>query len=281
MKVNIKNQHDLCGIYQITNKLNGKKYIGQSKHIQQRFNEHILDSFNPNKKSYNFPIHSAIRKYGLENFTFEVIEECSVELLNEREQYYIQQFNTLNNGYNCTPGGEINPQSDEKIKQKACHNRNENNQKKYGVISTLSLPEVQEKIQSTRKEKYGLSNPNRDITPWTKAKETNLKKYGAPLACCTPENLEKSYWSRVKNGFSFTYRNIETGFVFTSKEASEWLHLSSFRSCISKYFTGQIKSVGKIPVDPRISNNLYGKKAHWEKISYEEYEEIKRWMDSL
>lgn len=50
MKVNIKNQHDLCGIYQITNKLNSKKYIGQSKHIQQRFNEHILDSFNPNKK---------------------------------------------------------------------------------------------------------------------------------------------------------------------------------------------------------------------------------------
>lgn len=50
-------------------------------------------------------IYRAIRKYGLENFTFEVLEECPSELLNEREIYWINYFDSYYNGYNCTLGG--------------------------------------------------------------------------------------------------------------------------------------------------------------------------------
>ena len=82
------------GIYKIQNQINGKIYIGQSIHIEQRWKEHC-----------QAPIHSliaqAIHKYGKENFTFEIIEECSVDDLDKLEEQYIRQYNSLApNGYN-------------------------------------------------------------------------------------------------------------------------------------------------------------------------------------
>ena len=89
----------MTGIYKITNKINGKVYIGQSVNIQRRWRNHksaINDSF---------PIHKAFKKYGLENFDFEVLEECCIEDLSKREQYYILYFNSLvPNGYNIVFG---------------------------------------------------------------------------------------------------------------------------------------------------------------------------------
>lgn len=66
----------MIGIYKITNKINGKIYIGQSINIERRWKEHIFD----NRK--NSLIHLAIIKYGKENFSFEVIEECNQKELN-------------------------------------------------------------------------------------------------------------------------------------------------------------------------------------------------------
>ena len=50
-----------------------------------------------------------MRKYGIENFTFSVIEECSQEQLNEREIYWIEYYDTYKNGYNSTLGGYNTP----------------------------------------------------------------------------------------------------------------------------------------------------------------------------
>ena len=77
----------MMGIYKITNLINKKCYIGQSVHIERRFREHC----NSNTNSY---IHRAIQKYGKENFTFEVIEECSLNQLDEREKYWILFYNS-------------------------------------------------------------------------------------------------------------------------------------------------------------------------------------------
>lgn len=90
-------QELMIGIYKITNKLNGKAYIGQSVNIERRFKEHCSKT--------GLVIEAAIAKYGTDNFTFEVLEECPKELLNEREVYYIELFDTYNNGYNCHIGG--------------------------------------------------------------------------------------------------------------------------------------------------------------------------------
>ena len=66
------------GIYKITNKENGKSYIGQSIHIERRWEEHCL----PSSTSL---ISKAIQKYGKTNFIFEIIEECQIDDLNVLE----------------------------------------------------------------------------------------------------------------------------------------------------------------------------------------------------
>jgi len=94
-----------CGIYKFTNKINGKIYIGQSIDITARKRSHINDAYCKGKDS-NCPFHQAIIKYGENGFNFEIIEECPKELLNEREKYWIQYYNSYHNGYNASPGGD-------------------------------------------------------------------------------------------------------------------------------------------------------------------------------
>jgi group I intron endonuclease len=89
------------GIYKITNNKNDKCYIGQSKDVEKRWKQHCWDS----AKDSKMPIHNAIRKYGLDVFSFELIEECSAEVRDEKEIYYIDFFNSYKDGYNATIGG--------------------------------------------------------------------------------------------------------------------------------------------------------------------------------
>lgn len=96
----------ICGIYKITNLVNGKCYIGQAKDCYDRFSEHRSASRCPKDKAYNFNIHKAMRKYGINNFSFEIIEKCSKEELNEKEQYWVSYFDSYRNGYNSTIGGQ-------------------------------------------------------------------------------------------------------------------------------------------------------------------------------
>lgn len=95
----------ICGIYKITNKLNGKCYIGQSNDIHRRWKQELA----PNAK-LNPHLARAFEKYGIDNFEFEIIEECKREDLNEREQFYIEIYNSINPalGYNKTLGGDGN-----------------------------------------------------------------------------------------------------------------------------------------------------------------------------
>lgn len=89
-------------IYKITNLLNGKIYIGQSIHPNRRWIEHKQCAMNGID---DYPIHLAIRKYGKDNFSFEVLEE--VENYDEEEQRLIKEYNSLvPNGYNICLGGE-------------------------------------------------------------------------------------------------------------------------------------------------------------------------------
>ena len=91
----------MIGIYKITNKTSGKSYIGQSNDILRRFGEHKTRG-----ESSRIPLDVAIQKYGAEAFDYEVLEICPIELLNEREVYWINFYDTKNQGYNCSNGGE-------------------------------------------------------------------------------------------------------------------------------------------------------------------------------
>ena len=65
----------MIGIYKFTNKINNKTYIGQSKSIETRYKRHLYDANKGSKTIF----HRALIKYGIENFTFEIIEECNKE----------------------------------------------------------------------------------------------------------------------------------------------------------------------------------------------------------
>lgn len=92
-------------IYKITNQINGKAYIGKTLlTIEQRWKQHISDSFK--KRCEKRPLYDAINKYGVENFTIEIIENCSPECINDRERYWIEHFKTFKYGYNATKGGD-------------------------------------------------------------------------------------------------------------------------------------------------------------------------------
>lgn len=94
-------------IYKITNNINDKVYIGQTiGPIQNRWRQHQLSASTENKKKImDGKLQRAFRKYGIEHFQIEQVEECANELLNERECYWIEHYNSLRKGYNSTIGG--------------------------------------------------------------------------------------------------------------------------------------------------------------------------------
>lgn len=96
-------------IYCFTNNINHKKYIGQTINPAQRYSAHKSNYANKNHKEYNSLLHQAFRKYGFENFTYEILVKDidDIDLLNQLEIYYIKQLNTqIPNGYNIEPGGK-------------------------------------------------------------------------------------------------------------------------------------------------------------------------------
>lgn len=93
-------------IYMITNDINNKKYIGQTiNNVQARFTQHKIDARNDSQLHF----HRAIRKYGESHFQISIIEECENDILNDREKYWINYYDSYNKGYNSTLGGDGHP----------------------------------------------------------------------------------------------------------------------------------------------------------------------------
>lgn len=97
----------MIGIYKFTNKINFKSYIGQSIDIEKRRKTHIQRAFcdTESNKEYNKTFYCAIRKYGIENFTFEILKICPQDELNDWEKYFIKLYDSYKHGYNEDEGG--------------------------------------------------------------------------------------------------------------------------------------------------------------------------------
>lgn len=101
-KEDLDGEKDKMGIiYKIVNKINGRIYIGQTKQLlKDRFNSHCHSS-----KNGKSPLYQSFRKYGINNFDIFEIEKCDNNLLNEKEEFYIREYNTLiPRGYNILKG---------------------------------------------------------------------------------------------------------------------------------------------------------------------------------
>ena len=94
----------ICGIYRIENLVNHKSYVGQAIDIYERWSEH--------KCALNGGYHNnqhllrSWRKYGIDSFEFTILEKCNRDVLNEREKYWVEYYDTYYNGYNQTKGGD-------------------------------------------------------------------------------------------------------------------------------------------------------------------------------
>lgn len=142
------------GIYKITDLRNNKIYIGQAVNLANRKWRHWCflhpDRYSINSLSteFNMAIHCAMMESGNDNdFSFEVLEYCNRDLLNEKEQYYIKLYNSLMpNGYNQTSGGNCYPH----LKGEQCVNhkitQNEADQIKYYLKQGWSAKQIQEII---------------------------------------------------------------------------------------------------------------------------------------
>ena len=103
---NTKRKVNSSGIYCIHNIKNNKRYIGQSRHMRDRISQH-KSKLNNNHHN-NKHLQRAWNKYGEESFKFEIICECPTELLDENEIYFIDFYDSYNNGYNNDRGGSTN-----------------------------------------------------------------------------------------------------------------------------------------------------------------------------
>ena len=90
---------EFCGIYRITNLKTNESYIGKSTNIKNRFKQHIRTAIGLDGVART-KIHGAMKEYGIDNFSFEVLEKCTKETYSEREKYWINFYETNVYGYN-------------------------------------------------------------------------------------------------------------------------------------------------------------------------------------
>lgn len=93
----------VCGIYKITNTETQQCYIGQSVNVSDRWKQHIKCGLGIEASATN-KLYQAMQKYGVWNFTFELLEECPRKDLNEKEKFWIQMFQSDKYSYNATQG---------------------------------------------------------------------------------------------------------------------------------------------------------------------------------
>ena len=188
-------------IYKITNTINGKYYIGQTiQNVKERFYQHCATKCS--KAVSNMAIHRAIKKYGKSNFTVEVIEEIDSTNLNDRERYWIKYYNSYNNGYNSTKGGQdgCKPLKDLDVESIIKEYNTGKSLRTLGTIFKVDKQTIKDllirhnvELRTTRT--YKLSQKDRDKV---------LEDFASGLSrkeIMIKWNISKSYLSQLINGY--------------------------------------------------------------------------------
>lgn len=161
----------MIGIYVITSLKNSKVYIGQSMHIEKRWAEHkkALET----NSHYNSHLQRAWNKYGEQSFMFSVLEECSVDQLNEREQYWIDYYGGINSNknYNFREGGSRGSFSDDVIRVMS-----ENTKRLRQDADWVARNSQAIKDSWTPKRRQQMSIAKKG-TKWTEKQRENRKKF--------------------------------------------------------------------------------------------------------
>ena len=102
---NILGTDTVCGIYKITNQQTDECYIGQSVSVEKRWLDHAKCGLGIDAPASN-KLYAAMQQYGIWNFSWELLEECPREQLDEKEKYYIDLYDSYNYGFNSNTGNK-------------------------------------------------------------------------------------------------------------------------------------------------------------------------------
>lgn len=218
----------MIGIYKITNKINGKFYIGQSVDIKRRFMEHKT----PHGRMTSIKL--AIKKYGKENFLFEVIEECGVEELDAREVYWIAKLKPQYNRNEGGSGSRGHHVSEELRQQLSENSRRYWDQlpdaEKREICQRLSGPQKGHIVSEETREKLRAANTGK-----VQSAETVDKRRA------TIRSKKAAGYVQTNAGHKKKVRCVETNQIFDSvKDAGKCFSVSP--SCITGVLKGRYKS---------------------------------------
>ena len=237
-------------IYKITNDIDKKIYIGQTRNnIKYRWENHQWKGKNIGKPDTDYPLYRAMNKYGLEHFSIEIVEQIEDEKLDEREIYWIKTLDCIApKGYNCSTGGAGVSKYDkdliiETFKKNNCHLTNTVNELGCSFPTVIKIIEG-EGLESLGRYTavYQISLEDGHIIQMYKssieaATEHNIAHNTLWCALNGERKTAAGYaWCRVDeyDNFNLTdhidnkYRKVfcqETNLQFnTIKDASDWVY---------------------------------------------------------
>lgn len=205
-------------IYKITNLVNGKAYVGQTvRKLWERLKEH--------RKSKS-AIGNALRKYGKESFSIEILAEClTIDEMNNKEIHFIKTLNTMKpNGYNLAAGG-LNSLASDEAKEKMSTSKKGS---KHPLFGTHRSQETKNAIAKSRiglvvseetKAKISASNSGKRKT------EEHSQKISESLK---GKSKSKDHLNKISKALGIKVKCNETGQVFDSiKDAATWLNVNA------------------------------------------------------
>ena len=209
-------------IYKITNKENGLIYVGCTiNSLEKRFYEHLYRCF---KTDYKSKLYNSIKKYGVENFQIELIEECDLNVIYETEKKHIKELDTYINGLNSTFGGEgtLGYIHSSEIRKKISINTKNGNSHKGKTYEELYGDRAEEE-RNKRKDgaKWDNISEEKRIERVTNIRNATRKnsKYG--------EDLIKEIKEKLKDGIKIKelskgYPQMSYSYLYSIRNGSRW-----------------------------------------------------------
>lgn len=246
-----------CGIYRFYNTINGKSYIGKSNNLTHRISEHLRRLRHGNDGCVI--LNRAWQKYGEENFAYEIVCYCDEDELNEKEVEYIAKYNSFEDGYNCTKGGD-------------------------GITGFHHTDDTKEIIRQTSTGRLHTEESKKKMSEYWKGRVFSEEHKAKMSAAWTPERKEIFIKSRSgennpnygRTGINWPTSKaitcINTGDVFPSgREAAKWAGCRP--PAISRCRGGYQPYAGNHPIT--------GEKLSWRDATDDEIYELMKQKDEV
>lgn len=234
-------------IYKITNKINGKCYIGQTRDFKNRIRKHIKDS-KWDKKSH-YPLYRAINKYGWDNFDIDIIDDCfDLDDMNKKEEFWIKKYNSTISkyGYNVQAGGSnISSERLSKVLSKAKSNGTAHDMRVINLTDNIIYRSGHECI---RQEYPNMKSKNCAIHKVCDPKSRYYKYKGKEYRYLDNDgNIIEKIFPQENSRAGKRIKCIEDDMVFESKNKAYCYYgisKSYFDKCL-KFYNGYIEKIDK------------------------------------